>query len=339
MVILIDYVGPTPKGRCLYFLWRIEMKLSDIKKKISWFLGRRWWAGLAVIFVLVMAIIERPVSPLKEKLQYLNNSASEPYIVPDFVETDKIGYQTVQLIDNSKIVIDPKIKEWKIDAKELKIGENVEINARGNDGPNRKRAENGQNAHRDCQRGQNGEPGKPGINGDNGADITIRALTLILEGPLKIDTSGGKGGNGGNGGNGGRGGRADRSEGCKGGDGGDGGNGGNGGDGGNGGNVIIYYSKAFELRNNNKIKIDDYNKVEDFIIFTSKGGESGKGGLEGVGGAGGPGRGAVLFGAGEQPPGNDGNNGNPGVDGKPSDPDKNKTKGTLYIKQAVPQNN
>lgn len=157
--------------------------------------------------------------------------------------------------------------------------------------------------------GRPGEDGQVGAAGSSGGTLLLAALSV--EGPLRVNLSGGPGGVGGDGGQGGRGGngagassgssslfdcRCGGSPGGRGGDGGRGGRGGRGGDGGNGGLLRL-------------ITTADLDPTSRIVMKGGIGGSGGQGGTGGEPGEGGHESGGTGFCSGQRG----------GSDGRPGD--------------------
>ena len=262
---------------------------------------------------------DAPISELEQQLDYITNLRDDPnnhLVIHDdqtlVVNRDQ-SLLSVTLNDNSTLIVRTDTSDWTLHTLRMEVGQGVQIKGRGEDGGDGLAGEPGSDAQRDCENGTNGADGKPGEDGTNGVSITIKTVSLIVAGQLKVDTSGGSGGDGGAGGSGGNGGKADRSEMCRGGSGGPGGRGGDAGKAGNGGNLSIRYVRAYS---DDKETLD-VDQVKDLIRHDRDPGGPGLPGSSGPGGSGGPGREGEFFGIGSQPGGHAGNDGSPGLEGGP----------------------
>ena len=144
--------------------------------------------------------------------------------------------------DNSKIVFADGVQTFVVNAEEVKWGENVLIDGRGNKGNDGKNGANGvgRSEAGDCASGNHGGNASSAVDGSDGINMDF-TVGLSALGSAKILANGGPGGTGGTGGNGVSGTKGDCSSSCNGGNGGNGGQGGRGGDAGNGGDVTIAY--------------------------------------------------------------------------------------------------
>ena len=264
---------------------------------------------------------DAPISELEQELEYITDLRDDPnnHLVVHADQTlvvNRDHYQSlrsVTLNDNSTLIVRTDTSDWTLHTLRMEVGQGVQIKGRGEDGGDGPAGEPGSHAQGDCENGTNGTDGRRGEDGTNGVSITIKTVSLIVAGQLKVDTSGGSGGDGGAGGSGGNGGKADRSEMCRGGSGGPGGRGGDAGKAGNGGNLSIRYVRAYS---DDKETLD-VDQVKDLIRHDRDPGGPGLPGSSGPGGSGGPGREGEFFGLGSQPGGHAGNDGSPGLEGGP----------------------
>ena len=209
--------------------------------------------------------------------------------------------------DNSRVLFDPSIKTWTINARRARFGDNTTIIGVGSDGSNGQSSHaHGSDAGR-CDDGGRGGEGYPGNNGTAGVTIHI-TMGLVSVTNLVIDVHGGSGGDGGDGANGGRGGRASCTNICAGQEGGNGGNGGRAGHGGNAGNVKISYWLAGQ----EPLSFGSSNGLRVYAA----GGDPGRPGRGGLGGIGGPGK-SCLGGVYKRGEGRSGSNGQAGKVGQP----------------------
>ena len=312
----------------------MKFTISNIRRSI---LEKPWnWAAIAV-FVSVVGILVNillsyqasqsggPMTAEQRGLGEIEDGLEGLEDQPDFsilpgqermIEED-IQANEVFIGDEAILIVPARPDTFSIRAMSVDIGSGVQIRAYGQDGENGIAGDSGRAADSDCSNGTAGNAGRPGMLGGSGIDVTVTSRTLILDGPLTVNNSGGDGGDGGLGGKGGNGGRADRSDRCSGGDGGRGGDGGPAGDAGDGGDFRIEFVSLTD-RDGTSIPPSALDRL---VVHANNTALPGTGGPPGDGGSGGSRRGAWgPFGMGAQPGGSRGSRGNFGPDGNPGQP-------------------
>lgn len=190
-------------------------------------------------------------------------------------ESDILVVDTLEMEDNSKIILNRNKADNFIHAKVIKVGNDCMIIGNGEKGTDGEKGLGGYTAVGPCKDGIAGRNGTLGTAASHGVNLYLYFTQLKIEGKLSIELSGGNGGDGGRGGNGGGGSPGTRL--CAGGNGGAGGDGAKGGDAGNGGNLTFTTKGSGELRSllGNKIQVR---------VYGGSGGLGGDGGLGGLAG-------------------------------------------------------
>ena len=317
--------------------FRRSERRNRVRSSIQRLLGERWWAGIGVLvavatlLVAIWAVIGRGEPDLGgkfEELERLDPNDPSSYLTvapPNTYRTvsEIEQYIAVEMRDGAVIEVVGR-SVWTLKALSLKIGENVQILAKGADGSNGDDGTDGTNGGR-CGNGADGTSGVAGRPGRPAADILIEVKNLELpKNAILVDTSGGRGGNGGLGGRGGNGGQGSRTDSCGGGDGGRGGDGGDAAPGGAGGDLSVRFVVATsDIEDQGDVMLVP-QAVADRFEHLASGGRSGDLGDGGSGGGLGAGRGASLLTFDSQPAGSPGSGGNKGAkpdDGRPGDED------------------
>ncbi len=207
-----------------------------------------------------------------------NMSANELRVAPGETLVITEGQQALELDllvlgDAASVRFAPGLKRWQVTAKEVRVGNNVQIDASGAAGSVGKPASEYTSVAETCEDGKAGIAGGKGNDGGNGVELAL-SWGIAELGSLRLVSDGGAGGSGGAGGRGQNGGELNK---CRGGNGGAGGAGGDGGNGGDAGNIsLVYWPVGDKL---------DMTAVAQRVSASSAAGKAGLGGVGGEGGA------------------------------------------------------
>lgn len=200
----------------------------------------------------------------------LNIPAGQVYTV-SAAQSD-LRLDKLSIGDNAQIRFAEGVQRWRVDAKQVSVGNNVSIDGRGAPGQSGQNGTLGGGMPKDCVDGASGGDGAAGARGGDGVALVFW-WGVDEFGSMNIRTDGGSGGDGGKGARGQDGGRTNRCNGPKGGA---GGAGGAGGSGGNGGAIALNYFAASGKT----------PAWEQRLAISAGGGAAGSGAAGGGGGAG-----------------------------------------------------
>jgi hypothetical protein len=211
------------------------------------------------------------------RMSKLEVPAGKTFVMKD---TNVIEVDTLVLGDSAIINLSRKHVNNYIRVKVMRAGNGSQILGHGNRGSNGKAGAPGTTPDGPCHNGSHGRHGAHGGNGEHGANLFIHASSVIINGSLTIDISGGNGGDAGRGGAGGGGSPGTRV--CVGGSGGPGGHGGIGGNGGNGGSLTFSCKDCL----NPRLWLGNKLVVRSYAGYGGIAGDAGPGGLAGLGAGG-----------------------------------------------------
>jgi hypothetical protein len=215
--------------------------------------------------------------------------------------SDIIVVDTLIMMDSSRLKLNKAKNENYIRAKVAIFGKTTFIDGRGVTGIQGKKGTKGKTPLGPCHAGQAGRNGARGTDGGAGVNLFLYLESIVVNGNLVVDLSGGNAGDGGDGGEGGGG--SPGTVHCIGGDGGLGGDGGSGGNGGKGGIL------TFSVGEPDVIK----SLIGSQVAVNLLGGNFGYGGIAGIGGS--PGLGPSNGHGVKGKPGKSGDKGRAGTNG------------------------